>query len=62
MKTKNKVFVHRFEAEIQNLNEMCGPDTLEDYIEVLEAVKTKVDKALAEAKDVRDSESKTQKI
>lgn len=54
--TANQIFVSRFEVEIQNLNEMCGPSTLADYIEVLEAVKAKVDKALKEAREVEATE------
>jgi hypothetical protein len=39
-------------TEIQNLEEICGPETLQEYIAILEAVKADIETRLSNAKTI----------
>ena len=49
-KKLDRLFVQRFVDEIQNLNEIGGPDNVAEYIYVMEQVKRAVDSQLETAK------------
>jgi hypothetical protein len=46
-------YVKSILTKIQDLEEICGPDTIGDYIEILEAVKADIEERLMNAKEVR---------
>jgi hypothetical protein len=46
-------YVKSILTKIQDLEEICGPDTIGDYIEILEAVKADIEERLVNAREVK---------
>ena len=53
MKKYTKTYIERIMAEVQNLEEAGGPETLEEYTEVLEKVKEEIQKRIEMAKKIK---------
>lgn len=46
-------FINSILESIQNLEEIAGPDTRAEYIDILEAVKVEIDKRLNSAREIQ---------
>lgn len=51
MKKEVDVWVNIFKSEINNMNEIGGPETIDDYLEILNQVQAEVDRAIKVAKE-----------
>ena len=54
---KNNVFVKSIIAELNNLEELGGPESLEEYVKVLATVKAEIETRMEAVKDSFDDEN-----